>query len=307
VLDLPKRLLYRIGSVALLLWAVAAQAVPLDVAVVSGGEGGAYAEVVETLRAELGGDARITEVSWQQPDVPAQAEVVVAIGVKAFQAVAAGDVHQPVLGVLIPRSTFEKIIRQTARAQEGRHFSAVYLDQPLARQLELVRQVLPGSARVGAVFGPDSRQLRNALEAEAERVGIKLRAERVASDEDLYPALQRVLEDSDLLLALPDPLVFNSGTIQSIMLTGYRYRLPVIGFSVAYVKAGALAAVYSTPTQLAHQAAELLRQYRGELPPPQYPRYFNVNSNAHVARSLGIHLPDEAVLLEKMMRAERRP
>ncbi|MDO9189477.1 MAG: ABC transporter substrate binding protein, partial [Sulfurimicrobium sp.] len=116
-----------------------------------------------------------------------------------------------------------------------------------------------------------------------------------------------VLADSDVLLAVPDPLVFNKGTVQSLLLTTYRYQDPVIGFSHAYVKAGALASVHTMPEQVGRQAADVILRTLGSrpawLPPPENPKYFSVSVNYQVARSLGLSIGDETVLLQKLKRA----
>jgi len=115
----------------------------------------------------------------------------------------------------------------------------------------------------------------------------------------VYAALQRVLQSSDALLALPDPVAFNASTAYGMMLTTYRAQVPVIGFSEGLVKAGALLGLYSTANQVGRQGAEIAgRILSGDsgLPAPQYPRYFTVRANHAVARSLGISLEDDATL-----------
>jgi ABC-type uncharacterized transport system substrate-binding protein len=141
----------------------------------------------------------------------------------------------------------------------------------------------------------------------ASEAKLELAAEKIGTAEELLPALQRVLADSDVLLAVPDPLVFNRGTVQSLLLATYRFQDPVFGFSHAYVRAGALASVYTTPEQAGWQAGELVLRVMGSrpvlLPPPEYPRYFSVSVNYQVARSLGLSVADEAELLRKLKRA----
>ena len=133
---------------------------------------------------------------------------------------------------------------------------------------------------------------------------IQLVVEKIDSSDEMLPALQRVLSDCDVLLALPDSLVFNKNNAQSILLTSYHYHDPVIGYSQAYVKAGALFAAYSMPTQIGRQAGEIIQHLLsakpGTLPSPQYPKYFSVSVNYQVARSLGIRMEDELVLVEKL-------
>jgi len=68
----------------------------------------------------------------------------------------------------------------------------------------------------------------------------------------------------------------------------------LVGISQAYVKAGALCAIYSTPNQIAIQAVEAIRLFSesGKLPSSQYPKEFEVSVNKQVARSLDIRMED---------------
>ena len=121
--------------------------------------------------------------------------------------------------------------------------------------------------------------------------------------------LSELLADIDLLLTLPDPAVYNKRTIVSVLLSSYRQRVPVVGFSRAYVKAGALIALHSTPEQIGRQIAEALvhRLAHGRWPRAgiQHPNYFDVAINARVARSLGIRLPQPQDLLHRLQEKGR--
>jgi ABC-type uncharacterized transport system substrate-binding protein len=82
----------------------------------------------------------------------------------------------------------------------------------------------------------------------------------------------------------------------------------VLGFSPAYVRAGALVSLHSTPAQVGIQAASLARSVlNGQSPAPsQYPADFTVEVNTHVARSLGLEL-DAAALTKQLRQLERKP
>jgi ABC-type uncharacterized transport system substrate-binding protein len=297
-------------AILLLAWNGAMAAVPANIAVVLSDDSVPYQETANGLRAivEQGTAAGRATVSVYSPagrkaDFSRERpDLIVAVGVRAAQEMVALNLSAPILTTLIPRQAFEKISRQ----RDPRQYSAVFLDQPLARQMELIRLALPDRARIGVVLGPESQDALKAIQAVSKEARFGLAVEKISAAEELLPALQRVLADSDVLLALPDPLVFNKGTVQSLLLTTYRYQDPVIGFSLAYVKAGALAAVYTTPEQAGRQAGEmLLHAMAGKvllLPPPEYPKYFSVSVNYQVARSLGISVSDESVLYQKLKR-----
>jgi ABC-type uncharacterized transport system substrate-binding protein len=115
-----------------------------------------------------------------------------------------------------------------------------------------------------------------------------------------------VLAEADVLLALPDTRVFNAGSLQNILITTYRQRVPLVAFSAAYVKAGATLALYASPAQAASQAAAMVRIFLGGrgLLPPQSALEFSVALNERVARSLGLPDDDPAALADTLRRQE---
>ena len=238
----------------------------------------------------------------------ADASLIVPVGVRATEAVLRLQGDTPVLAALVPRTSFFQL--KKLPAANGRAFSAIYLDQPLSRRFNLIGEALPNRKRVGVLLGSDSAAELRSLQTAARENGMNLVAERISDEDALLPALKRILMDSDVLLAMPDPLVFSRNTVQSILLTSYRAQDPVVAYSAAYVSAGALLAVYSTPAQIGQQSAETvlkLAKDGGEgTPAPQYPIYFSVSVNRQVARSMGIEIADEQTLFEGLMAAEGR-
>lgn len=233
--------------------------------------------------------------------------LVLAVGLQALYLASRFDSKLPVLGALVPQPAFDRILQDSGRTP--RNFSAIVLDQPISRQIALIKAVMPSATHIGVLLGPLSRSLGNELQLAASQQGFGLLQDTIKDLTELIPRLRHILESSPVLLAVPDPIVYNRETVQTILLTSYRYQKPVIGFSQAYVRAGALAAVFSTPRQIAKQAAEVVRQIaakpQGSLPPPLTPKYFSVETNRQVARSLGIELGDENVLSETLLRIER--
>jgi ABC-type uncharacterized transport system substrate-binding protein len=97
--------------------------------------------------------------------------------------------------------------------------------------------------------------------------------------------------------------------VRNLLLTSFRARVPVVGFSSAYARAGAVMSLYSSPDQIARQAADAVNQWMRDRnwPHPQHPRHFTVSVNAHVARSLGLKMDDGDVLRDRLIRQEQMP
>lgn len=252
------------------------------------------------LRADAQADVSIRPWTEVAQGVPSQVKLLVSIGTPAYvglaEASAAGRLGRtPLLASLLPRAAFEGQRRKVAGPVTG-----VVLDQPPVRQMALLRYAFPHMRRVGVMLGSESQASQAILEKAATDQGLQINVYKVDGEADLYPALRRVLEENDLLLAIPDTAIYNGGSIQNVLLASYRQRVPLIGFSPAYVRAGAMLALYSTPIQIGSQTARTARALLADAPVQalQSPVEFVVNVNVNVARSLGFRLSEDALRLQ---------
>lgn len=237
-------------------------------------------------------------------DKNTKADLIVAVGMKATESAIAHP-DAPLLGVMIPKMGYELLIARFPEKNKPGSISAIYLDQPWERQLDFIRAALPGREKIGLLHPPDTQMDFAALRRNASGRNLSLIARPVRSAERLFPALDEILGDIDVLLAIPDSAIYNSSNVRNILLTSYRHKVPLIGISQAYVNAGAICAIFSMPEQLAGQAAEMAALFarNGNLPPPQYPMQFDIALNQQVARSLGIALDTAEAMRERMDKA----
>ena len=229
------------------------------------------------------------------------ADLVVTLGVGAAESLGRLPASLPVLAALVPRDWY--VARGQALLAQRRDVSVLFIDQPLRRQLRLIRAALPQAKEIGVVVSQQRAWLLPELEGAAHGFDLKLDIAVVGPELGLVAALDKILADSDVLLALPDPDIFNSATAQTVFLSAYRYRAPVVGYSAAMTHAGALISVYSTPAQIGRQTAGLAMRIlaaKDKSLPPQYPEDYSIAENDYVARSLGVRLPDEEAVRKSL-------
>jgi putative ABC transport system substrate-binding protein len=297
----------RLGLACACLLLVSAQAVAARVTVVLSDDSAPYQEVYQVIRAYLDDTShevirvyaeRLNAVSLNE------SRLAVAVGVRAAESLAALPVRPPVLAVLVPRAWYVKTGRARLGNGGGRGASAIYLDQPFERQVRLIRQAFPEVRRVGMLVSAEQSGLVGELDEALQAQRLNLVHVTLSGEERLITALENVLPDAELLLAVPDPLIFNRNTAQSLFLTSYRYRVPVLGYSRSLTRAGALLSLHSSPAQIGRQTAEWVKgAIQGvpvNLPPPAHPAYFSISINEQVARSLGFALPPEAELEKRL-------
>ena len=80
-------------------------------------------------------------------------------------------------------------------------------------------------------------------------------------------------------------------------------KLGLVEQDVPELKAGAVAAVFSTPEQIAEHAEDVVAEWlrSGNLPSgTQFPRYYHIGLNGPVAKRLGIAAPSESDLQHRV-------
>lgn len=272
------------------------------VLLVRSGESSIYRETQEAFVARVAKRCaesppcpRITTASMEeiQPALRETPQLIVALGHRASMLVAREAADLPQLHALVSRSD-HALHRKTAHRA-----SAIYLEQPLKRQLAFIRFLMPEKRRIGVLLSSRSNDQRSRLESLAEQQGFDLQVAEVVSAKQIGKQLRTLTARIDSLLALPDPTLYNSKTLAGILLTAYRDNIPVIGFSAGMVKAGAIAGIYSSPQTAGTEAADAgLGLLRGEAPFEAYPTLFEARVNRSVARALHIRLPTDSQIAD---------
>jgi hypothetical protein len=213
--------------------------------------------------------------------------VYVAIGPVALRDVA----HRKDDCVIISAYTSSQVWRAVAAGvtpARAAAMTAVYAEPAPDDQLRLVELLYRRKVAVAAIIGAENGHLKSVLHGAAS-------LEEMAQGDDINRVLNRIAP-SEVLLAMPDSGVYNAENIRNILLSTYRHKQGVIGFSADMVKAGALATTYSGIEDINAQVAEIATAFiaGGQLSPPQFPRYFSTIVNEGVARSLDIEVGEAA-------------
>lgn len=257
--------------------------------------------------AELGGDRYDFALVDQdelfslrkQPDVPRGTRII-TLGVEALQAAAQRLGDAPVLAMFIRQDQFRE--QSETLDLSSRQYSAIYLESPPARQLNLISILMPHARSVAILESPNVRtQTPDTL--------LGINRYQVSDPESLPKILVRALRQNDALLATPDPSIYNRQQIKLILLSAYRLNRPVFGPSLAFVRAGSLATTFSSIGDFSREVIEALEFHdkHGYWPKADYSRYFSVAVNRKVARSMSMNPPDDEVLRHELERMEQKP
>lgn len=280
---------------------------PLLVTVVQSENSGAYVEFSAALRESLlNTNVVLTAVNSGQ-QLPQKSSLIITVGMKAANEVG-GSNATAVLNVMIPRSGHKKLLQDFPKRENSHHFSSIYLDQPIDRQLRLVVAAFPDRHSLGVLFAAPASEGIEELKLKSAEYGFSLYASEVSANISLFQEIQELLKHSDVFLSLPSPTIFNSSTLRNILVSTYQAGVPMVGFSSSLVKAGAMCAVFSSPAQIANQASAAILSFgvTGILPAAQYPKFYDVVVNERVAQSMNITIQSAEELKASMDSLRRR-
>lgn len=217
--------------------------------------------------------------------------LVFSMGLVATQgALAEGRDIPVVAGMVFGADSFKKKGNATG----------VVLDMPVELQLEWIRRLMPPDSVVGVLYNPAENQHRiDDAQASARNLGLKLVPFQVDTPQTLPDVLDSVANHVDVLWGIPDSVVVSPETAKALLVHSFRNRIPFIGLSSAWVKAGALFALdwdyQDVGAQCGELAVRILRGARADGIAPESPRRVVYSVNLKTARDMRVVLKESVI------------
>ena len=183
----------------------------------------------------------------------------------------------------------------------GQNITGISTEITAAKQMEGFRMLLEPLHNIGVIY--DSSKTSNIIErAEKEMasVGVGLIKYEIRSPKMISEALDSLISKIDALWVLPDSTVVTKESFELIKNTTLNNNIPLLCTSDAFVKAGALAAVYSdykdTGRQAAYMAAKLISAPQAGSSGIVSPDKYKLAVNSKTAELLGLSIETESIM-----------
>ena len=182
--------------------------------------------------------------------------------------------------------------------------NGVSTDVPLDVQFRLVKQTMPRAQAIGVLYRSDDPKSQEKMTS-AQRAAPpewKIEAINIAKHNSVSDAIKKLCKQNiDIIWTQSDRAVFTPAVIRSLLLTSLRKRIPVFGFSVPFVKSGALVGIGINPDCQGKQVAEIVSSLEARDSTPNDPDSslstsvdkcdFEIAINLIVAENLSIKVP----------------
>jgi putative ABC transport system substrate-binding protein len=236
----------------------------------------------------LDGSAKQTEQALQMIK-KSGSRVIFTLGSVAAEAAAGKAPDLPVVSCLVLRN--DSLVMAP-------NSTGVGLEFPLETQFKWLKTILPKAKTIGVIYNPsENRQRVEDAARIARRMGLKLEAIEVYSAQDIPSALATLSKKADVLWGLTDTVVLSPQMAKHILLFAFRNKIPFIGPSGAWVKAGALYALDWDYRDLGFQCGEMaLQVLQGKKPkeiPRATPRKVLYSINLKTAEQIKVTISEE--------------
>ena len=229
-------------------------------------------------------------------------DAIISAGIDASIAVSALQTDTRVFMAMLPRASYSQLSASGEIACKIKNCRTVFLDQPVIRQLQLLKLVMPNAQQVAVMSSHQSASLANEITNAAGKYGLLIKDIEVTDEDSVLSTLKQDLANSDVLMAIPDPIIYNRNTARAILLSTFYQHIPLFAYSRSFVRAGATFGIYSTPEEIARYVAELVTT-KTNIPsttPWLFPKYYTIDINQRAADALGIDSEDSDLLAKRL-------
>jgi putative ABC transport system substrate-binding protein len=224
-------------------------------------------------------------------------------GILAIMAAKAATATIPVVFIVSEDPVRLGLVKSLARPEGNLTGINFYNSELVAKQLELLRELVPQAAAVAVFVNPASTNTFEAtlrdIEPASRAMGLKIKLLRASTSREIDAAFQALAAQLPDALFIGNDAFFNSRRVQFVQLAAH-HRLPAIYSGREYSEIGGLIS-YGTNIGDAYRQVGLYagRILKGAKPsdlPVLQSSKFELVINHQTARTLGLTVPDKLLV-----------
>ena len=251
------------------------------------------AQATFVVRSLNGDDTKTKAVIEESLEI--KPDLIFTLGPSATKIVAEKTSAIPIVSGMILKSDILK---------NSENVTGIFLDYPIETQFAWIKRFLPDANTIGVIYNPENNQTKvDEAEMWADKSGFNLISEKISSPREIPSALERLSKRVDVLLGIPDKMVYTQQTAKQILLFSFRNRIPFIGFSSSWVKAGALYALDWNYRDIGREcgdsAVKILQGKNPHALSPNREKSISYSLNLKAAERMKIDFPEDLVKAAK--------
>jgi hypothetical protein len=224
-------------------------------------------------------------------------DILISVGVDSFRQVCESDSKGVVMAVFIGKEEYLKI-----RPQCSIPSSAVFSGAPIEKRLALLEAIWFDKKPLAVIYSQHLQVDEQAMSRQAEQYGFEFQFLKTETDRlSVLKSVNFVLDESMMIFSLVDTELYRDGVAQDILKLLFHKQQVMIGPSFAFVRAGALFAIYSNTEAKLQALAEriVMWQTKEVLLEAQYPETLRVSFNPYLIKAHGVVPPSASFLQDR--------
>lgn len=183
----------------------------------------------------------------------------------------------------------------------GRNITGTSHWIPVADQIKLVQEIMPGVNRIGILYNAGEVNSRIQVDEAREWAsanGITLVERTVSSTAEVHQAAESLVGQAPVIFLPTDNTVVSA--LESVLSVGERFKIPIIASDISTAERGAVAAYGADFIQLGRQAGDIAIRilFEGADPattPVETQKVLDLAINEGAAKRMGLEIPAEVL------------
>jgi putative tryptophan/tyrosine transport system substrate-binding protein len=219
-----------------------------------------------------------------------ETNLILTIGSLATESVVKNSLSIP--------TVFAMVLDPSASGLTGKGITGASLNIPYRTQFAKIKQLLPTIKTLGTFYYPPEtgRIIKEALPA-AREMGLAMKTYAIEYPHIFPNKVKMALGEVDAIWMIADSFMYSKPNTQHLILKAVENKVPLIGLSPNYVKAGALMALEVNYQDNGRQAGEICLKIVGGIKPADIPiafaRKIRLAVNRQIAHNIGVNIPHE--------------
>ena len=228
----------------------------------------AYNIAIDTIKEELSSEYDLKEATVDRQNIAqlakeikkARAKLTIAVGTKATKLLQTKIKRAPILFTMVFRPDRTELVKNLKFP--GKNATGIALDIPLETQFATLRQIFPYMRRIGTLYTPYlDQELVDQAKVIAEKYNFTLAAQEVYSKDQIQKQLETLFRQQiQLLWSTADQKIYSKKSLQYILLSLNRFKVPYMGLSKSYLKLGAYVSMDPDPVHIGKKTAAMAKR-----------------------------------------------
>jgi ABC-type uncharacterized transport system substrate-binding protein len=234
-------------------------------------------------------------ISEKQKLSPQNSDLIINLGITDFSVLESNSATN--VASFIRLKDFDSL----SAKMKNKISNLVAIEQPVEKSIELAKKLIKNEYKNKVIICASEEKSFQTLNEIAKEKTSFIKVVLVKKTQTPGKVIQKYLDNAAAIVAVRDEHVWSKKNARLMLHQAYRNKVPIIGYSKAFIKSGAMLSVYSSSENILKELLALVDLYiRGKKSPSEkiiYPNSsFDINKN--IAKALKFDMKELNIIEE---------